>query len=205
MRRPQHLFIPLLVGSPVFYFVQFFLFSWRRRGIDEAEEFQEKFSNQAPGERSPSPPRIPTRPGRSPPPVLDGIPLSGLPWPPAGVSSATFGLAPHGSAVSSRFPPTSGSPHHRPWWAGSRFCSGADRLRSRLLAPCVLLRGRNFPRRSPWPVHRLGSEYSRRGRPINRLLSGTGAGSTPSALAALSLRSEPCDTPPAARNLVSEK
>ena len=51
--------------------------------------------------------------GRSPPSVLDGIPLSGLPWPPAGVSSATFGLAPHGSAVSSRFPSTSRSPHHR--------------------------------------------------------------------------------------------
>ena len=110
-----------------------------------------------PAEGSPLPPRIPTRPGRSPPSVLDGIPLSGLPWPPAGTSSATFGLAPHGSAVSSRVPPTSGSPHHRPWWAGSRFCSGADRLRSRLLAPCVLPRGRNFPRRSPWPVHRLGS------------------------------------------------
>ena len=98
-----------------------------------------------------------TRPGRSPPPVLDGIPLSGLPWSHAGLSSTTFGLAPHGSAVSSRSPSTSRSPHHRPQWAGSRFCSGADHLWSRLLAPCVLLRGRNFPRRSPWPVHRLAS------------------------------------------------
>ncbi len=95
--------------------------------------------------------------GRSPPSVLGGIQLSGLPWSPAGPSSTTFGLAPHGSAVSSRSPPTSRSPHHRPRWAGSRFCSGADPLGSRLSAPCVLLRGRNFPRRSPWPVHRLAS------------------------------------------------
>gem|GEM_PF-4361238 len=87
--------------------------------------------------------------GRSPPPVLGGIQLSGLPWSPAGVSSTTFGLAPHGSAVSSRSPLTSRSPYHRPWWVGSRFCSGASRLRLRLSTPCVLLRGRNFPRRSP--------------------------------------------------------
>ncbi len=63
---------------------------------------------------SPPPPRfLLACAGCSPPSVLDGIPLSGLPRPPAGVSSAAFGLAPHGSAVSSRFPPTSRSPHHR--------------------------------------------------------------------------------------------
>jgi hypothetical protein len=66
-----------------------------------------------PTEGFPPPPRIPTRPGHSPPSVLGGIQLSGLPWSPAGVSSTTFGLAPHGSAVSSRSPPTSRSPHHR--------------------------------------------------------------------------------------------
>jgi hypothetical protein len=58
-------------------------------------------------------PAILTCAGRSPPPVLDGIQLSGLPWSPAGPSSTTFGLAPRGSAVSSRIPPTSRSPHHR--------------------------------------------------------------------------------------------
>jgi hypothetical protein len=95
--------------------------------------------------------------GRSPPSVLDGIQLSGPPWSLAGFSSTMFGLAPHGSAVSSLFPPTSGSPHHRLWRGGSRFCSVASRLRLRLAAPCVLLRGRNFPRRPPWPVRRLAS------------------------------------------------
>jgi hypothetical protein len=110
----------------------------------------------------PHPPPHSTRPGRSPPPVLDGIQLSGLPWSPAGLSSTTFGLAPRGSAVSSRSPPTSRSPHHRPRWAGSRFCSGAHPLGSRLSTPRVLLRGRNFPRRSPWPVHRLASDSSPR-------------------------------------------
>lgn len=67
-------------------------------------------------QREESPPPIgsgSTRPGHSPPSVLGGIQLSGLPWSPAGVSSTTFGLAPHGSAVSSRSPPTSRSPHHR--------------------------------------------------------------------------------------------
>jgi hypothetical protein len=86
----------------------------------------------------PSPEAVATCADRSPPPVLGGIQLSGLPWSPAGPSSTTFGLAPHGSAVSSRSPPTSRSPHHRPRWAGSRFCSGADPLGSRLSAPCGL-------------------------------------------------------------------
>ncbi len=66
-----------------------------------------------PTEGFPPPPRIPTCAGHSPPSVLGGIQLSGLPWSPAGVSSTTFGLAPRGSAVSSRSPPTSRSPHHR--------------------------------------------------------------------------------------------
>src|SRR5579863_5444702 len=49
-----------------------------------------------------SPPIGLIRPGRSPPFVLGGIQLSGPPWPGAGASSTMFGLALHGSAVSSR-------------------------------------------------------------------------------------------------------
>jgi len=43
-----------------------------------------------------------TRAGRSPPSVLGGIQLSSLPWSRAGASTTTFGLALHGSAVSSQ-------------------------------------------------------------------------------------------------------
>src|SRR5438309_11872689 len=51
-----------------------------------------------------------TRVGHSPPPVLDGIQLSGLPWSGAGASPTMFGLALHGSAVSSPSRRTQGRP-----------------------------------------------------------------------------------------------
>jgi hypothetical protein len=53
---------------------------------------------------------IGTRLGRSPPPVLDEIQLSGLPWSGAGASPTMFGLALHGSAVSSPSRRTQGRP-----------------------------------------------------------------------------------------------
>ena len=48
--------------------------------------------------------------GHSPPPVLDEIQLSGLPWSGAGASPTMFGLALHGSAVSSPSRRTQGRP-----------------------------------------------------------------------------------------------
>ncbi len=136
---------------------------------------EDHVSSISPGQRfsAPAPGLCVTRVGRSPPSVLGGIQLSSLPWSSAGPSTTTFGLALHGSAVSSRTPPNSGFLRHRIWRSGSRFCSVANRLRLRFSASCILQRGRNFPRETPWPAHRLASlEQSRLGAPYSFLRAG---------------------------------
>ena len=155
-------------------------------------------SKRQPRAVSPNPGLRSTRAGRSPPSVLDGIPLSGLPWPPAGLSSATFGLAPHGSAVSSRVPPTSGSPHHRHGGPGlvsvlEPTVSGRASWRR---ASCS--EGGTSPGDPRGPSTGSG-RGSCDGRTINRLLSRTAVGSTPFEPGAPSPRSGTSDTPPKAR------